>query len=144
MSESKNKLSHIKNFVPNFLTNHSLLPIFSGSNFLLHLIFFRPKNIPGPKIIKRKVWIKSLVDTLVFRRFSWYGAGAAPTCGFLRVCMCFFCFVSFKKRIHAPSRQGSEISLIEKHLKITYQNIQKLLPNTPSVIFFLVVCLSKL
>ena len=63
MSESKNKLFLIKNFVPNFLTNHSLLPIFSGSNFLLHLIFFRPKNIAGPKIIKRKVWIKSLVET---------------------------------------------------------------------------------
>ena len=33
---------------------------------------------------------------------------------------------------------GSEISLIEKHLKCTYQNIQKLLPDTPrSVIHFL-------
>ena len=37
---------------------------------------------------------------------------------------------------------GSEVSLIDKHLKITYQNIQKLLPNTPScVIHFLSGCL---
>ena len=36
----------------------------------------------------------------------------------------------------------SEISLIDKHLKATYQNIQKLLPNTPScVIHFLSGCL---
>ena len=31
---------------------------------------------------------------------------------------------------------GSEISLIDKHLKITYQNIQKLLPNTPSCVTY--------
>ena len=37
---------------------------------------------------------------------------------------------------------GSEVSLIDKHLKITYQNIQKLLPNTPScVTYFLSGCL---
>ena len=33
---------------------------------------------------------------------------------------------------------GSEISLLDKHLKSTYQNIQKLLPDTPrSVVHFL-------
>ena len=37
---------------------------------------------------------------------------------------------------------GSEVSLIDKHLKTTYQNIQKLLPNTPScVTYFLSGCL---
>ena len=37
---------------------------------------------------------------------------------------------------------GSEVSLIDKHLKITYQSIQKLLPNTPScVTHFLAGCL---
>ena len=37
---------------------------------------------------------------------------------------------------------GSEVSLIDKHLKITYQSIQKLLPSTPScVTHFLAGCL---
>ena len=37
---------------------------------------------------------------------------------------------------------GSEVALIDRHLKATYQNIQKLLPNTPDcVVYFLSGCL---